>query len=118
MHGSKDSRVPFTQAIEFFTALRRLGKKAWLLEYNANHALSGDLAIDFTLRMKQFFDYYLKGMAAPKWMVEGIPAARKGIDDGLQLEPAGVEPGPGLLIPRDQKSTGDPYYSSHLPSHS
>jgi dienelactone hydrolase len=120
MHNQSDGSVPWEQGIELFTVLRRLRKSVWLLQYdNGDHVLR-ELkdSKDYTTRVFQFFDHYLKGMAAPKWMVEGIPAVRKGIDDGLQLEPAGVEPGPGLLIPRDQKSTDDPYYSSHLPSHS
>ncbi len=35
MHTKPDGAVPFEQAVEFFTALRRLGKKAWLLQYNS-----------------------------------------------------------------------------------
>jgi len=27
----------------------------------------------------------------------------KGVDDGLELEPKSVEPGPGLLTPEEQK---------------
>jgi hypothetical protein len=59
--------------------------------------------MDYLIRMTQFFDHYLKGAPAPKWMVEGIPAKMKGIDDGLELEPKGVEPGSGLLTPEEQK---------------
>jgi hypothetical protein len=33
---------------------------------------------DFQIRMKQYFDHYLKGEPAPKWMTEGVPAVRKG----------------------------------------
>ena len=36
-------------------------------------------------------------------MVEGVPAKMKGIDNGLALEPKGVEPGPGLLTLEEQK---------------
>ena len=104
MHTKNDGVCPFANAVEFFTALRRLGKKVWMLQYdNYNHFLLDDAAADFTIRMQQFFDHYLKGAPAPKWMVEGIPASRKGIDDGLELEPGGPEPGPGLLTPEEQK---------------
>ncbi|MFI5163251.1 MAG: alpha/beta hydrolase family protein [Sphingobacteriales bacterium] len=97
MNNKKDGAVPFEQGVEFFTALRRLGKKVWLLQYdNGNHGVYGADADDFNIRMTQFFDHYLKGAQAPKWMVEGIPAKMKGIDDGLALEPRGVVPGPGL----------------------
>lgn len=99
-----DDACPFVQAIEFFVDLRRLGKKVWMLEYeNGNHAVHGKSADDFSIRMAQFFDYYLKGAPAPKWMVKGIPATSKGIDDGLTLEPPGVGPGPNILNLEEQK---------------
>jgi len=28
--------------------------------------------------MKQFFDHYLKGTPAPKWMTDGVPQVKKG----------------------------------------
>ena len=33
---------------------------------------------DFQTRMKQFFDHYLKGTPAPKWMTDGVPQVKKG----------------------------------------
>ena len=42
--------------------------------------------------MKQFFDYYLKGNAAPIWMTEGVPAIEKGINTGLRADPSGKRP--------------------------
>ena len=33
---------------------------------------------DFKMRMKQFFDHYLKGKPAPKWMTDGVPQMKKG----------------------------------------
>jgi len=92
----QDGRVPFMQGVELFTALRRLGKKVWMLQYDkGSHGLGGQEYIDYLIRMTQFFDHYLKGSLAPKWMVEGIPAKMKGIDNGLELEPRGIEPIPG-----------------------
>jgi hypothetical protein len=35
--------------------------------------------------MYQFFDYYLKDEPAPEWMVHGVPAVEKGLNDGLEL---------------------------------
>lgn len=101
MGNEKDRDVPFDQGIEFFIALRRLGKKVWMLQYDGSgHSLSLPGAQkDLTIRMQQFFDHYLKGTPAPRWMVEGIPANRKGLDLGYGLEPPGVEPGPGLASP-------------------
>lgn len=47
-----DSQVPFSQGVEFFTALRRLGKKVWMLQYDGSgHIVYPDKAMDFTLRM-------------------------------------------------------------------
>jgi hypothetical protein len=39
--------------------------------------------------MKQYFDHYLKGEPAPKWMTEGVPQVRKGLDP-LIVAPAPV----------------------------
>jgi len=98
MNNKEDSDVFWEQGIEFFTALRRLGKKVWMLQYDGEgHGLwwSQKNAIDFTIRTTQFFNHYLKGEKSPKWMVGGIPAEKKGFDDGLQLIDA--TPGLGLF---------------------
>lgn len=69
MHGNLDNAVPFAQAIEMFLSMKRAGKKVWLLQYkNADHILSGNDARDYTVRMKQFFDFYLKDASMPDWM--------------------------------------------------
>jgi dienelactone hydrolase len=93
MANKKDDDVPFEQGFEFFTALRRLGKKAWMLQYdNGGHQVFDQACCkDLSIRIAQFFNYYLKGEAAPKWMTEGITASLKGIDNGYQLMP-GEEP--------------------------
>lgn len=105
MNNREDGIVNFSQGIEFFTALRRLGKKVWMLQYDGEgHGIINDNAgRQHTIRLTQFFDHYLKGWPAPKWMVGGIPAKMKGIDDGLELESAGVEPGPSLLTDEERK---------------
>ena len=85
MHNDADGAVPWYQGIEYFSALRRLGKKAWLIEYNGeDHGLTERRnRKDWSIRMGQFFGYYLKGEPAPRWMTEGVPATLKGIDWGL-----------------------------------
>ncbi len=91
--GEADEAVPFAQAVEFFLALRRAGKKVWLLDYErAYHSLFGDDARDYTMRMNQFFDHYLKGTPPPVWMTKGIPADKKGLDTGLALDTTGKKP--------------------------
>ena len=85
LHNDKDGAVPWYQGIEFFVALRRLNKKAWMLNYNnePHWPLKRQNRIDFNRRMLQFFDHYLKGEALPKWMRDGVPAIEKGILQGL-----------------------------------
>ena len=82
MHNDKDSAVPWYQGIEYFTALRRLDKPVWMLNYNnePHNLKSSSIAnrLDLSQRMKQFFDHYLKDAPAPEWMIKGIPAVEKG----------------------------------------
>jgi dipeptidyl aminopeptidase/acylaminoacyl peptidase len=86
MHNDKDGAVPWYQGIEFFVALRRLGKPVWMLNYNGEaHGLRKYInQKDFAVRMQQFFDHYLKEAPAPVWMQEGVPAVKKGKTLGLQ----------------------------------
>lgn len=86
MHNDADGAVPWYQGIEFFSALRRLGKKAWLIEYNGeDHGLRERRnQKDWSLRMSQFFDHYLKGEPPARWITDGVPATLKGIDWGLE----------------------------------
>ncbi|HYG40830.1 MAG TPA: prolyl oligopeptidase family serine peptidase, partial [Cytophagales bacterium] len=81
MHNDHDGAVPWQQGIEFFMALRRLDKPVWMLNYNGEyHGLTQRKnQKDYTIRMKQFFDHYLKGTLPPEWMFYGIPAMEKGI---------------------------------------
>jgi dipeptidyl aminopeptidase/acylaminoacyl peptidase len=79
LHNDKDGAVPWEQGIEFFTGLRRLGKPAWLLNYNDEPHWPVKLPnrIDFQKRMQQFFDYYLLDAPQPRWMEKGIPPMEK-----------------------------------------
>jgi dipeptidyl aminopeptidase/acylaminoacyl peptidase len=88
MHNTNDGAVPFSQGVEFFIALRRLQKPAWMLNYNeADHwPTKVRDKYDFQIRMAQFFDHYLKDKPMPKWMEKGIPATQKGKELGLELE--------------------------------
>ena len=79
MANDMDDAVPWYQGIEFFIAMRRLGKPAWLLNYNGepHWAQKVPNRIDFQRRMSQFFGHYLKGEPMPVWMKEGVPATEK-----------------------------------------
>jgi dipeptidyl aminopeptidase/acylaminoacyl peptidase len=80
MHGTADPTVGFINGLAFYNALRYNGKKAVLLAYpNEGHGLRG-LANrrDLTIRFFEFFDHYLKGAPAPKWLTEGVPYLKKG----------------------------------------
>jgi dienelactone hydrolase len=87
MSNDKDGAVPWYQGIEMFTALRRLDKKVWLLNYNNDdHNLTKrQNRKDIQIREQQFFDYYLKDAKAPVWMTRGIPSTLKGKDWGFEL---------------------------------
>lgn len=108
MQNKKDKNVHFEESLQFFTGLRRVGKPCWMLEYdNGGHGVWGNEYKDYLLRMTQFFDHYLKGTAAPKWMTRGIPASMKGIDSGLELDSEIATPGPGLLIDNPGRSVNN-----------
>jgi dipeptidyl aminopeptidase/acylaminoacyl peptidase len=88
LHNDKDGAVPWYQGIEFFNGLRRLGKPAWMLNYNDEPHWPVKLQNrkDFNLRMQQFFDFYLQGKPKPLWMERGVPAMEKGIRQGLEFK--------------------------------
>jgi dipeptidyl aminopeptidase/acylaminoacyl peptidase len=79
MHGTADPTVGFENGLAFYNALRYNGKKAVLLAYpNEGHGLRGMAnRKDLTVRFFQFFDHYLKGAPAPKWLSEGVPFLKK-----------------------------------------
>lgn len=87
MHNDADGHVPWYQGIEFFMALRRLGKPAWFLNYNGepHWPLKMQNRKDFNIRLQQFFDHYLMGAPKPVWMERGVPAIEKGINQGYEL---------------------------------
>jgi dipeptidyl aminopeptidase/acylaminoacyl peptidase len=87
MHGTADPTVSFSEGMNFYNALRYNNKEAYMLAYTGEgHGLRG-LANrrDLTIRFFQFFDHYLKGAPAPKWMTQEVPYLRK---DALR-DPAG-----------------------------
>lgn len=88
MHNDNDGAVPWYQGIEYFMALRRLGKPVWMLQYNKeeHNLVERRNMKDLAIRWQQFFDHYLKGDPMPAWMKNGIPASRKGEYFGFETE--------------------------------
>ena len=87
MANDADGAVPWYQGIEMFTALRRLNKPVWMLNYNneAHNLMLRQNRKDIQRREQQFFDHYLKGEPAPLWMEKGVPATEKGRNWGFDL---------------------------------
>ncbi len=80
MNNDNDGAVPWYQGIELYSAMRRFQKPCWLLVYNNEEHNLGKRPnmVDLSIRMMQFFDYYLKDKPMPPWMKDGLPALYKG----------------------------------------
>ena len=77
IHGDEDGAVPWEQSIEFYLALRRLGKETVFLQYRGegHHPRAYANRLDWSMRLKAWFDAHLKGAPAPAWMTDGVPYA-------------------------------------------
>lgn len=73
--GDEDGAVPWYQGIELYLAMRRLEKDCVFLQYNGEPHHLGKYAnkLDYSIRMKEYFDFYLKGKPAPDWITKGVP---------------------------------------------
>lgn len=96
MHGTADPTVSFQEGLGFYNALRFNGKNATLLAYpGEGHGLRG-LANrrDLTVRYFQFFDHYLRGAPAPRWLTEGVPFLEKDLrrDASKEIVKPGTTP--------------------------
>ncbi len=74
LHNDNDDAVPWYQGIEYYLALRRLGKEVYMFNYNGEyHGLRRrQNQKDYTRRIQEFFDHNLKGAPKPEWMEKGI----------------------------------------------
>jgi dipeptidyl aminopeptidase/acylaminoacyl peptidase len=87
LHGTADPTVSFQEGLGMYNAMRFNKKEAYLLAYpNEGHGLT-NLANrrDLTVRYMQFFNHFLKGAPAPKWMTDGVPFIMK--DAALKGDP-------------------------------
>lgn len=70
MHNDQDGAVPWEQGTELFMALRRLGKPVWMFNYKGqgHKLLKWDYRMDYSRRVMEFYDYFLKDGEKPEWM--------------------------------------------------
>ena len=73
--GDVDEAVPWQQGIELYLALRRLDKDVIFLQYRGepHHLKKYPNKLDYSIKMKEFFDHHLKGAEPAAWIVEGVP---------------------------------------------
>lgn len=83
IHNDEDDAVPWYQGIEFNTAMRRVGKEAYMFTYNGErHGLRGrDNQKHWTVHQDEFFDHYLLGKPRPEWMDKGVTFLERGKRD-------------------------------------
>ena len=82
MENDADGAVPWYQGIEFYLAMRRLKKEAYMITYNGEGHNPSKRANqkDIDRKMQEFFANKLLGAPAPDWMTRGIPFIEKGRD--------------------------------------
>jgi hypothetical protein len=103
LHNDRDGAVDFTQGIEYYNTLRRLGKPVVLLEYiGENHGLRKPVnQQDYTVRMKEFFDHHLMGQSAPDWLGMGVP--RLEMEQHLKERQRDRDRTPGVRISTEEE---------------
>jgi dipeptidyl aminopeptidase/acylaminoacyl peptidase len=102
MMNDKDGAVEWNQGIEYFNTLKRLRKPVVMLNYKGEgHGLQEPPnQIDYTLRMREFFDHHLKGKPSPKWLQKGIPHLKTKEHIKEQSKKAKKQKSPGEKVNR------------------
>jgi len=79
IHNDLDGAVPQFQGIEYITAMRRLGKEAYLFSFDGeDHNLRGrEQQKYWTVHLDEWFDHWLKGAPRPAWM-NGVDYLHRG----------------------------------------
>jgi len=79
IHNDADGAVPQFLGIEYLTAMRRLGKEAYLFSFDGEeHNLKGrEQQKYWTVHLDEWFDYWLKGAPRPEWM-NGVDYLHRG----------------------------------------
>lgn len=73
--GDADGTVEWHQSMEFYNSARRAGRPdlVMLLYPGEDHGLrKKENQIDYHRRINEWFDHYLKGEPAPKWISSGV----------------------------------------------
>jgi dipeptidyl aminopeptidase/acylaminoacyl peptidase len=106
IHNDNDDAVPWYQGIEYFLALRRLGKEAYMFNYNGEpHGLRKRAnQKDYAMRLQQFFDYFLKDGPKPEWMEKGIPYLQREKEKEKYRTTADAKEKAQNLKPQNQKA--------------
>ena len=73
MFGDEDQAVPWQQGIELYLAFRRLNKVAFFLQYHNEPHWPNKFhnKLDYAIKIKEFFDTYLKKKQPPDWIEKG-----------------------------------------------
>jgi dipeptidyl aminopeptidase/acylaminoacyl peptidase len=79
IHNDLDGAVPQFQGIEYITAMRRLGKEAYLFAFDGeDHNLKGrEQQKYWTVHLDEWFDHWLRGAPRPAWM-NGVDYLHRG----------------------------------------
>ena len=90
-HGTDDKVVQWEHSFGYYNLLRYLNKPVVFLSYKGeSHGLRKlENRIDIQTRLKEYFDYYLKGKEAPEWAVEELEYVpeKSGKDDKSNNKP-------------------------------
>jgi dipeptidyl aminopeptidase/acylaminoacyl peptidase len=103
LQNDADDAVPWYQGLELFLSMRRLGKEVYLFDYNGepHHINHRPNQKDYTIRLQQFFDHFLKGAPEPEWMRTGIPYIDR--DQEKEKFNSVYEAAAGEIKPEDKK---------------
>jgi hypothetical protein len=73
MTGDNDGTVQWHQSVALYNIARRAGRNAVMLQYGGeDHGLrKRQNQIDYHHRIFEWFDHYLKGEPAPRWITSG-----------------------------------------------
>jgi dienelactone hydrolase len=87
--GDKDGAVDWHQGIEMYGTMRRMEKPHVMLVYaDENHGLAKkENQIDYQKRQREWFDHYLLGKPAEKWITNGVSYLDKMKEREKQNEP-------------------------------